>query len=88
MPYIADNQRREVLDDGLEAARDAGELNFKITKLLDNYLYHHGVSYATMNEIVGVMECAKLEFYRRIASPYEEKKIRENGDVFTLSNLS
>jgi hypothetical protein len=88
MPYIADNQRREKLDDGLETPMNAGELNFKITKLLDNYLYHHGLSYTTMNEIVGVMECAKLEFYRRIASPYEEKKIRENGDVFTLSNLS
>ena len=88
MPYIADFERRDKLDDGLEAPKNAGELNFKITKLLDNYLYHHGLSYSTINEIVGVMECAKLEFYRRIASPYEEKKIRENGDVFTLSNLS
>lgn len=88
MPYISDCERRDKLDDAVEQPMNAGELNFKITKLLDNYLYHHGLSYTTMNEIVGVLECAKLEFYRRIASPYEEKKIRENGDVFTLSNLT
>jgi len=89
MPYITNiDNRREALDDGLEPPKNAEELNFKITKLLDNYLYHHGLSYITMNEIIGVMECAKLEFYRRIASPYEEKKIRENGDVFTSSNLT
>lgn len=88
MPYIADNQRREELDDCLETPMNAGELNYKITKILDNYLYHHGLSYTTMNEIIGVMECAKLEFYRRVAAPYEEKKIRENGDVFTKGNLT
>ena len=88
MPYIAGQTRRDELDDGLNVPQNAGELNFKITKLLDNYLYHHGLSYSTINEITGVMECAKIEFYRRVAIPYEEKKIRENGDVYTLSNLS
>lgn len=31
---------------------------------------------------MGAVEGAKTEFYRRIAVPYEEKKIRENGDVY------
>jgi hypothetical protein len=88
MPYIAGQTRRDELDDGTTVPENVGELNFKITKLIDNYLYYHGLSYSTINEITGVMECAKLEFYRRIAIPYEEKKIRENGDVYTLSNLS
>lgn len=33
-------------------------------------------------EIGGAIECAKLEFYRRVAAPYEDKKIAENGDVY------
>lgn len=32
--------------------------------------------------MVGALECAKLELYRRIAIPYEEQKIQENGDVY------
>lgn len=34
--------------------------------------------------MVGVLECAKLEAYRRIASPHEDKKIDENGDVMEI----
>jgi len=33
---------------------------------------------------VGVLECAKLELYRRIAAPYEDEKIVETGDVYTV----
>ena len=29
----------------------------------------------------GVLENIKQEFYRRVALPYEEKKIIENGDI-------
>lgn len=32
--------------------------------------------------ILGVLECVKLELYRRVAAPYEDRKIEENGDVF------
>ena len=28
------------------------------------------------------LEGAKLEFYRRIVAPYEELKIKENGEVY------
>jgi hypothetical protein len=40
---------------------------------------------ASADEVVGVLECAKLEIYRRIAAPYEDKKIVENGDVYTVN---
>ena len=40
------------------------------------------VEYARINELIGVLECAKLELYRRIAVPYEDTKIAENGDVY------
>ncbi len=29
-----------------------------------------------------VLETAKLEFYRRVAGPYEDAKISENGEVY------
>ena len=38
-----------------------------------------------LNAIIGALECAKLELYRRVAAPYEDDKIIENGDVYTQS---
>lgn len=30
----------------------------------------------------GVLRCAQLEFYRRVLAPYEDKKRKQNGDVY------
>ena len=30
---------------------------------------------------IAVFEAAKLEFYRRIAAPYEDRAIAKNGDI-------
>lgn len=38
--------------------------------------------YVELNEVVGALESAKLELYRRIVGPYEDKKSAENGDVY------
>lgn len=59
-----------------------GELNYGFSCLIDQYMAVKGLSYQTINDIVGALEGAKLEFYRRIAVPYEEKKLEENGDVY------
>lgn len=83
MPYISDdkNRRRELWRE--EHIPDtAGELNFIISKYLDIYLWQHGKSYQTINDILGALEGAKMEFYRRVAAPYEDIKIKENGDVY------
>jgi hypothetical protein len=37
-----------------------------------------------MNDIIGVLEAAKTEFYRRIIAPYEDIKIQDNGDMEVL----
>jgi hypothetical protein len=63
-----------------------GELNYLITKLIDLYLQDKGLKYKNINEVIGVLECAKLELYRRIAGPYEDKKIVSNGDVYSITN--
>ena len=39
-------------------------------------------NYARFNEMIGVLECCKLELYRRVISNYEDKKMRQNGDVY------
>jgi hypothetical protein len=31
-----------------------------------------------------MLECCKLELYRKIAAPYEDIKIQENGDVLII----
>ena len=56
-----------------------------ITKLLDGYLRDKGVTYTHINDVLGALEGAKLEFYRRIAVPFEEVKRAQNGEVYTVS---
>ena len=60
----------------------AGELNFQITEFLLQYWNDEPHSYQRINDCLGALEGAKAEFYRRIAIPYEETKIKENGDVY------
>ncbi|MGH9339677.1 MAG: DUF6899 family protein [Acidobacteriota bacterium] len=61
----------------------AGELNYAITKLVDDYVIRKGgIRYMHINEVIGALECAKLELYRRVAVPYEDQKIRSAGDVY------
>jgi hypothetical protein len=79
MPYIRE-QYKEILEN--DTPKNPGELNYKITKTCIEYLHNEGTSYKTINEIIGVLECAKMEFYRRIAVPYENLKKKENGDVY------
>lgn len=62
--------------------RTAGELNFKLTLTIIDYLMFRGLGYATINEVMGALESAKQEFYRRVAVPYENQKIHDNGDVY------
>jgi hypothetical protein len=92
MPYIKD---RAELDDHMKRLyqhiKVGGDLNYVISKLCNDILGHRArkrnpddpkLSYADINELIGALECAKLELYRRMAAPYEDTKIKENGDVY------
>jgi hypothetical protein len=81
MPYIT-SEHRLALKRPDEHLLNPGELNYLITMLIKRYIHGHGLSYCTINDIVGALECAKLEFYRRIVGPYENGKQVENGDVY------
>lgn len=81
MPYI-DKRARSFLDQRVCHSISAGELNYQFTVLARTYLHDYGITYATMNDIIGALESAKMEFYRRVVVPYEKKKIKETGDVY------
>lgn len=80
MPYVEDDVRH-ALEMGA-SMETPGELNFKITMLIREYQQERSLSYQTINDILGALEGAKLEFYRRVAVPYENAKMAENGDVY------
>lgn len=84
MPYIKIQDRCR-LDDNIDSlAKDihtVGDLNYVITRLLHSEVKKNGLSYATVNALMGVLTCASNEFYRKVVVPYEEVKIAENGDV-------
>lgn len=83
MPYIAEHLRESLEPLANRTTRHPGELNFQLTKVCLQYLKDRGgTDYQGINDIVGALECAKQEFYRRLAAPYEDTKIATNGDVY------
>lgn len=81
MPYIDPADRDELEPHSNREALTPGELNYQITCLVDAYLVAN-VSYESINEVVGALECSKIEVYRRLAVPYEDHKRELNGDVY------
>lgn len=90
MPYI-DRRRRQEINAGGDKPQTAGELNYAVTLLCVEYLGRQFqisaddrlvLSYARINEVVGVLECAKQELYRRVAVPYEDAARERNGEVY------
>ncbi|MEM2237252.1 MAG: hypothetical protein QW470_01455 [Candidatus Caldarchaeum sp.] len=88
MPYITREERAE-LDKEVEALvkklaaappeKMDGRLNYVITRLLAQ-LYPPG--YFNYNRAMGVLSSVAHEYYRRRVAPYEDEKIKQNGDVY------
>jgi hypothetical protein len=94
MPYINESARLELdscienmvecLTHGNDVSNEEftillGEINYCFTRILAKSMGQ--TSYSKIAMITGVLENVKQEFYRRIATAYEEKKIIENGDI-------
>ena len=87
MPYIK-KENREKWKETLKKVKDItnkldvfeidGELNFFITSILKDV---YTPKYFNYNKAIGLLECIKQEYYRKVVSPYEDKKIKENGDL-------
>jgi len=87
MPYIKKEDREfydEIINELAEiiSKRNVelqdGDMNYIITSLIKKI---YPVKYKDINRAVGMMECVKQEYYHRVAGPYEDTKIKENGDV-------
>lgn len=91
MPYI-EPDIREVIDRLLEPLFEeisrcncsVGELNYILTKIVHTEIEFRGLSYSSINEVIGVLECMKLELYSQVARPYERKKKELNGAISDL----
>lgn len=89
MPYIPVEDRSRVDEAVMEQGcqwvpNNAGELNWLVSSFINNFLETHGVRYAYLNEMMGALECCKLELYRKIGAPYEEIKEAENGKAYSV----
>lgn len=79
MPYVTASVREELKT---RPPRTSGELNYMITMQVKAFLATDKESYCMYNSAIGALECAKLELYRRLAVAYEDRKIKEHGDVY------
>jgi len=81
MPYIKDTQAREELDNAIYLhfswLKPKGYLNYFLFKLAKVKC----TNYNEYKEFIGELEMCKMEIYRRLIAPYEDKKKDENGDV-------
>jgi hypothetical protein len=92
MPYIKEEFRKQVdkevdlLADKIKeifknnpAQTRDGLINYSLTRMI-NKIYPDA-RYHDFNEIIGVLECCKQEYYRVYVGPYEDLKAKENGSV-------
>ena len=85
MPYIAEDDRNQFVhvEDALEDVTKykkltAGELQYIIALAIK---HSQPENYQDMNDVMGALAGAQMEFYRRTVAPYEDTKIVLNGDV-------
>ena len=87
MPYIAAERRASIsvlVDSLLTEIDTVGDVNYTISRLIHKVLEKENLTYASINSMIGVLECAKLELYRQIAAPYEDEKKKIHGSVSLL----
>lgn len=92
MPYIPQSERK-LLNASLEElmhqlslfedSKQDGALNYCVSRLVAGVLKPaSGWRYWKIARGIAVFICAALEFYRRVAAPYEDKAINNNGDIY------
>lgn len=102
MPYISEEERTELdsqIDNMILAIRNnktnlnnphdfsnyLGRINYCFSRII--YGVMRDVSYRNIAMVTGVLENIKQEYYRRVAEPYEDIKIRQNGDIKEYKGL-
>lgn len=80
MPYLRYEEKEQLLDHLFPET--AGQLNYCLTLMCQRYFSKSKRNYEAHNAVMGALECAKQEFYRRQTIGYEDEKIKANGDVY------
>jgi hypothetical protein len=90
MPYIKSEDRKKFDDvifqlvnlftNNAKCEPIMGEINYVFSSVIWR-LFKKSRCYSLANSLIGVLECIKIEFYRRQIFMYEEEKIEENGDI-------
>ena len=83
MPYIKEADRinfNKYLDQ-VPNTTNKGDLNYCVTQLALHYIKAHGKSYTNISEAASALVDAADEIKRRLLGPYENQKIKENGDL-------
>jgi hypothetical protein len=84
MPYTKQEDRaaiKETINFLQEYIKSKGDLNYAICQLVGVLILRGKISYTTMSEWIDGVHDAETELRRRILEPYEDLKIKENGDV-------
>ena len=92
MPYIPSTRSREINNELTTIGdqfmpQNAGDLNYIVSTFIDNFLVEKGLRYSHINEMIGALDCCKMELYRRIAEPYEDSVIDKNGDAYHCQRI-
>ena len=87
MPYITQEDRCKYINTlKMEFPSDCkkGELTYILYALALKYIRAKGVSYTNISDAIGCLIDSAEEIRRRILNPYEDKKIKDNGDIDIL----
>ena len=87
MPYI-EKKRRDVIDNNIKMLIEQleiqgwnpGDVNYVIFKILRSW-FNYQPRYHTICSIMGTLSSVSKEFYRKVATPYEEMAEKKNGPI-------
>lgn len=85
MPYIEEKDRVSFdiyIDKTVQHIQNEGDLNYCIYSLMKKWLEKQKpINYSKLSSCIAAFECAKLEFYRKVISKYEDLKCKKNGEI-------
>ena len=91
MPYTKKWDRGPqypLLEKLAEVIENKGDLNHAICELTAMLILKTGgMSYTNVSKWIDAVNGARKEMERRLLAPYEDVKIKENGDVRTFEKL-
>ena len=86
MPYISQSRRDEIdaelrAQGSLWTPGNAGDLNYLVSFATANFITKNGLPADDIIEMIGALECCKMELYRVLSGSHEDTRIAENGRV-------